>query len=128
MVVDFLVEFACEAADNGFVAGVGPAEAGGGEAAEVGVGSDDDDGESESFGLDGGGDAGGGWAVDNEVVGGVVGLGDCVGAAGVDQREEKNGQDQTVRNCFNHGVGMLNDFDYFYRVMGCKLAVVCVEY
>ena len=63
-----VVELAGEAADDVFVAGVGPAEAAGGEAAEVFVRGDDDDGLAHLFGLDGGDDGGAGAAVDDEVV------------------------------------------------------------
>ena len=63
-----MVEVAGEAADDGLVAGVGQAEPAGGEAAEVFVRADDDDGFAHLAGLDGGGDGRAGAAVDDQVV------------------------------------------------------------
>lgn len=73
---DAVVEVAGEAADDGFVACVGEAEAARGEAAEVFIWADDDGGFAHFFGLDGGDDACAGAAVDDEIVvgGGVVGF------------------------------------------------------
>ena len=64
---DAVVELAGEAADDGLVAGVGEPEAAAGEAAEVLVGPDDDDGLAHPLRLHRGGDGGGGAAVDDDV-------------------------------------------------------------
>ena len=64
---DAVVELAREAADDGLVAGVGEAEAAARQAAEVLVGTDDDDGLAQALRLDGGDHAGGSPAVDDEV-------------------------------------------------------------
>ena len=66
---DPLVEVERNAANHCLVATVSPAEAPGGEAAEMLVGSDDDRAEAHLLGLHGGGDPGTGRAVDHEVVG-----------------------------------------------------------
>jgi len=64
---DAVVELAGEAADHGFIAGVGKAKAAAGEAAQVFVGADDDGGFAHAFGLHGGDDPRAGAAVDDQI-------------------------------------------------------------
>ena len=64
---DAMVELAGEAADDGLVAGVGEAEPARGEAAQMLVRADDDDGLAHALGLHRGGDRAGGAAVDEKV-------------------------------------------------------------
>ena len=64
---DFGIELARDAADDLLVADVGPAEAAGGEAAEVGAGVDDEDALAHARDLHGGGDSGGSRAIDDDV-------------------------------------------------------------
>ena len=73
--IDAVVEVAGESADDGFIAGVGPAESAAGEAAEVFVGPDEDDCFAHFFGLHGGDDARRGAAVNDDVV--LLGCGDA---------------------------------------------------
>ena len=65
---DPLVEFAGQSADDLFVAGIGHAKAGRTQAAEVTCRLDHHHAVPHAGGLDGGGDAGAGSAVDDDVV------------------------------------------------------------
>ena len=72
---DAMIELARKAADHGLVAGVGPAEAAGGEAAEMLLRADHDDGLAHPLGLHGGRDGARSAAVDDDV--GRTGRGAC---------------------------------------------------
>jgi hypothetical protein len=86
---DALVELAGEAADGAFVADVGLAEAAAAEAAEAGVGADENDGVAETGGLDGGHDAAGGAAVDADFGFDGRGHGGAGGAEGQGEAAEE---------------------------------------
>ena len=66
---DTVVEVAGQAADDGFIARVRVAQAAAAEAAEVDIGSDDHHGLTQLLSLDRGDHAGGGAAIDDDVIG-----------------------------------------------------------
>ena len=90
VVVDEAVEFAGDAADHGAAVHVGGGEAGGGDAAEVGGRREEHDGFAGAGGGDGGADAGEGFAVDDDVVGGAGG-------------REKRGEEEAEEGAGSHG-------------------------
>ena len=71
VVVDEAVEFPCDAADHGAAIHVGRGQPGGRDAAKVGGRREEDDGFAKASGLDRSADAGEGFAVDDDVVGGA---------------------------------------------------------
>ena len=98
MLLDAAIEFAGDAADHLLVADVGPAQAAGGESAEMRAGVDDDGRLAHTNYLDGGGDSGGRRAVDDDVS--LTGL--RAGEQGEEQQQVRGSHDLKFRSKLVH--------------------------